>query len=851
MSEGLYTIYNVPESHPIAFHNVLTDGVEYGGQYFAGKQIAPDGFSYDYYYGDVSVFISSPFDTLSYSCKYHGYMGGENSIAYSALCRSENNINYSGEPIECISNETDLGIVGGNYIFLNTYFAQELVDCSSDDISASDLLEQQRGNSDINTFMKSTSFRNSEQNQQQFYIPVVINLLTTNNNRPHSTASGYDILSEEHAEYVLESLNQAFNETQGWVDRYENDPQIDYQVGNSGINFIKGDKGVDGNEIDWVRIFNMEEIEDDLPTYYNTCDSSDYSLYHEFIGQEGYVYPMIKNSTAELWGYPNVMYTTGCLSMKDRAHYILSEVGYYPSEYLNINVIVSGYGSILGWAAYPTSANPHVCFIRGTGYSSADAVLPHEIGHFFGLKHSFGDGSPVEPISKCDDALNELLTSGACENTGDYVCDTYPTKADFDHCYDTFVPGVDTLFDKHCNIHVELLPDYSKGRTPVFHSNMMDYSLGTCDQAGFTEGQNERMRAHIISTSRNDYHVRGLQVVDLAPNEACGDTTACNYYEGGINQDLCLYLDALGDCGGDCEEDIDSDGICDDVDDCFVDLNNNGVCDDVDPCVGYGSDSPLYGLFDDPGVSSAVKAIGNRCWALTNVHRVTFQNGDEIPTVTIGDIEAMKSEYMSLNAEESPVRVNVKDFYNPLETDNHFAFESMPYFTEAYQYNWYAVDDPRGLCPSGWHVPTDADWKNFEKTVGYKENELVRWSRSYNPSAVSSISNRGFINNIIQAGSPVPFFYSIANGALNNRGKPVFVGSEAFFWSSDEYTKRYEDNAIFRGFAPTLAFSKPTSPWSQFDVGPNPLPGFKRYYQLGSTSGSKHTSMSVRCVKDK
>ena len=25
-------------------------------------------------------------------------------------------------------------------------------------------------------------------------------------------------------------------------------------------------------------------------------------------------------------------------------------------------------------------------------------------------------------------------------------------------------------------------------------------------------------------------------------------------------------------------------------------------------------------------------------------------------------------------------------------------------------YNWYAVNDPRGLCPTGWHVPTDAEW---------------------------------------------------------------------------------------------------------------------------------------------
>jgi len=33
-------------------------------------------------------------------------------------------------------------------------------------------------------------------------------------------------------------------------------------------------------------------------------------------------------------------------------------------------------------------------------------------------------------------------------------------------------------------------------------------------------------------------------------------------------------------------------------------------------------------------------------------------------------------------------------------------------------YNWYAVDDARGLCPSGWHVPTDAEWTILTEHLG-------------------------------------------------------------------------------------------------------------------------------------
>ena len=38
-------------------------------------------------------------------------------------------------------------------------------------------------------------------------------------------------------------------------------------------------------------------------------------------------------------------------------------------------------------------------------------------------------------------------------------------------------------------------------------------------------------------------------------------------------------------------------------------------------------------------------------------------------------------------------------------------------------YNWYAVDDARGLCPSGWHVPTDGEYMTLEMALGMSESE--------------------------------------------------------------------------------------------------------------------------------
>lgn len=51
-------------------------------------------------------------------------------------------------------------------------------------------------------------------------------------------------------------------------------------------------------------------------------------------------------------------------------------------------------------------------------------------------------------------------------------------------------------------------------------------------------------------------------------------------------------------------------------------------------------------------------------------------------------------------------------------------------------YNWYAVDDSRGLCPSGWHVPTDGEWPVLTDFLGGASiaGEAMKSSPSDTPS---------------------------------------------------------------------------------------------------------------------
>ncbi len=86
---GQYTLTGVPSAHPIAIlNNGLESLISYTGQYNAGTKLGPDGYSYTYYYGDVTINVNGDFGAVSYACYFHGYMGGENNLVYESTCPS-------------------------------------------------------------------------------------------------------------------------------------------------------------------------------------------------------------------------------------------------------------------------------------------------------------------------------------------------------------------------------------------------------------------------------------------------------------------------------------------------------------------------------------------------------------------------------------------------------------------------------------------------------------------------------------------------------------------------------------------------------------------------------------------
>ena len=89
------------------------------------------------------------------------------------------------------------------------------------------------------------------------------------------------------------------------------------------------------------------------------------------------------------------------------------------------------------------------------------------------------------------------------------------------------------------------------------------------------------------------------------------------------------------------------------------------------------------------GFSYASIVLGNgQEWMAENLRTTTYANGDPIPNVTDGN-------------QWSVLTTGAWAHYN---NDNQY---ENPY---GKLYNWYTVADTRNVCPTGWHVPTDAEW---------------------------------------------------------------------------------------------------------------------------------------------
>jgi uncharacterized protein (TIGR02145 family) len=161
-------------------------------------------------------------------------------------------------------------------------------------------------------------------------------------------------------------------------------------------------------------------------------------------------------------------------------------------------------------------------------------------------------------------------------------------------------------------------------------------------------------------------------------------------------------------------------------------------------------------LFVSCGNSTHAKIVklGTQSWASDNLNVTTFRNGDVIQ-------EARTNEaWANAGREGKPAWC-----YFGNDKRNNKKYGKL--------YNWFAVNDPRGLAPEGWHVPGDAEWAVLIDFLG---GEDVAGSKLKN--------TEGWID--VGGGSNTSGFSGLPCGYRSPDGAFGFFLTDGYFWSSTE-----------------------------------------------------------------
>ena len=203
--------------------------------------------------------------------------------------------------------------------------------------------------------------------------------------------------------------------------------------------------------------------------------------------------------------------------------------------------------------------------------------------------------------------------------------------------------------------------------------------------------------------------------------------------------------------------------------------------------------SKTYGTMNDQqGNEYKTIVIGAQEWMAENLKTTIYRNGNVIDNLTDD------SQWFGLTT-------GAWASYN---NDNQY---DCPY---GKVYNWFAVADPRYLCPTGWHVPTDGEWTTLYDYLGGLGSEFAGGKMKTTGSQYWNSPNQYATNE--SGFSGLPGGYRDYYGDFSN------VGYGGSWWSSSE--------------------SGTLNAWKRllsFDFGS----AFKGTYD-------KRSGLSVRCLRD-
>jgi len=169
----------------------------------------------------------------------------------------------------------------------------------------------------------------------------------------------------------------------------------------------------------------------------------------------------------------------------------------------------------------------------------------------------------------------------------------------------------------------------------------------------------------------------------------------------------------------------------------------------------YGNEVSLiipFPYYDIDGNGYDTVHIGTQTWMKENLKVTHYSNGEVIPNVTD-------------NTTWSNLATGAYCNYNN-DVNNVITYGNL--------YNWFTVVDSRNLCPTGWHVPNDAEWTTLSNYLGgyniaggkLKEAGLAHWN-SPNTDATNETG-----------------FTSLPGGSRNNVGTYLGIGNYGYWWTT-------------------------------------------------------------------
>ena len=186
--------------------------------------------------------------------------------------------------------------------------------------------------------------------------------------------------------------------------------------------------------------------------------------------------------------------------------------------------------------------------------------------------------------------------------------------------------------------------------------------------------------------------------------------------------------------------------------------------------VSFTTTAGSGGIVTNPGAGvtfnghtySSIELGNGQEWLAENLKTTTYANGDLIPNVTD-------------NAQWENLTKGAWAHYN-----NDSQFEN-PY---GKLYNWYTITDPRNVCPTGWHVPSDSEWTILSDYLGgeslaggkMKSTGTQFWQ---NPNT-NATNESGF--------SGLPGGYRTTSNGFD------YLGNHGFWWSSTSLNNTYDRN---------------------------------------------------------